>query len=42
MQDHVIDVKEALEYLGQFEWVTDFDKVIEQILNPKEQEDERL
>jgi hypothetical protein len=36
--DHVIDVNEAVEYLKQFAWVKDFDSVIEQILNPKEQD----
>ena len=39
MQDHVIDVKEAVEYLGQFEWVKDFDTVIERLLQPEEQDD---
>ena len=42
MQDHVIDVKEALEYLGQFEWIKGFDTVIERLLQPQEQEDENL
>ena len=40
--DHVIDVKEAVEYLRQFAWVKDFDQVIEQILQPKEQDDAEL
>jgi hypothetical protein len=42
MQDHVIDVKETLEYLGQFEWVKDFENVIERLLQPKEQDDGEL
>ena len=42
MQDHVIDVKEAVEYLGQFEWVKDFDTVIERLLQPEEQDDGEL
>ena len=36
--DHVIDVSEAVDYLQQFAWVKDFDSVIEQILNPQEQD----
>ena len=38
--DHVIDVKEAVEYLKQFAWVKDFDSVIERILNPQEKNNE--
>jgi hypothetical protein len=38
--DHVIDVNEAVEYLQQFAWVKDFDQVIQQILQPKESNDE--
>jgi hypothetical protein len=38
--DHVIDVKDAVEYLQQFAWVKDFDQVIQQILQPKESNDE--
>jgi len=34
--DHVIDVKEAIEYLKQFAWVKDFDQFIEEIMQPKE------
>lgn len=37
--DHVIDVNEAVEYLKQYAWVKDFDKVIQQIINPKENQD---
>jgi hypothetical protein len=37
--DHVIDVQEAVEYLKQFSWVKDFDSFIEEIMQPKEQDD---
>jgi hypothetical protein len=37
--DHIIDVKEAVEYFKQFAWVKDFDKFIEEIMQPKEQDD---
>jgi len=37
--DHVIDVKEAVEYLKQFAWVKGFDQFIEEIMQPKEQND---
>jgi hypothetical protein len=40
--DHIIDVKEAVEYLKQFAWVKDFDKFIEEIIKLKEQDNERL
>jgi hypothetical protein len=40
--DHLIDVNEAVEYLKQFAWVEDFDQVIQQILEPKENDDEGL
>jgi hypothetical protein len=40
--DHIVDVKEAVEYLKQFDWVKDFDKFIEEIMKPKESDDERL
>ena len=33
--NHLIDTKEAVEYLKQFAWVKDFDTVIEQILYGK-------
>jgi len=35
--DHVIDVKEAVEYLQQ--WVKGFDQFIEEIMQPKENDD---
>jgi len=38
--DHIIEVDEAVEYLQQ--WVKDFDTVIERLLQPQEQDDERL
>lgn len=31
--NHLIDTKEAVEYLKQFAWVKDFDSVIEKILD---------
>jgi len=34
--EHIVDYKEAVEYLKQFAWVKDFDQVIQQILQPKE------
>ena len=37
--EHIIDVKEAVEYLKQFDWVKDFDKFIEAIMKTKEQDD---
>ena len=37
--DHVIDVKEAVEYLKQFAWVKGFDQFIEEIMQPKENDD---
>lgn len=40
--DHIVDVKEAVEYLKQFDWVKDFDKFIEEIMKLKESDNERL
>ena len=40
--NHLIDVDEAVEYLKQFAWVEDFDLFIQQILEPKENDDEGL
>ena len=40
--DHIVDVKEAVEYFKQFDWVKDFDKFIEEIMKLKESDDERL
>lgn len=37
--EHIVDYKEAVEYLKQFAWVKDFDQVIQQILKPKESDD---
>jgi hypothetical protein len=37
--DQVIDVKEEVEYLKQFAWVKDFDQFIEEIMQPKENDD---
>ena len=41
--DHVVDAKDAVEYLKQFAWVDDFDTVIERLLTTeKEEKDENL
>lgn len=36
--EHIVNVKEAVEYLQQFAWVKDFDSVIEQIIEGKAKE----
>lgn len=39
--NHLIDTKEAVEYLKQFAWVKDFDAVIERLLDSKTIDEEK-